>query len=68
MITNVEHLHVKTIDYTRSNDSRPICPSFVTNTKDGYLLVLRLTTIEAVTSETVLDEPPELLINFVQKI
>ena len=30
--------------------------------------MLCLTTIKAATSETVLDEPPELLINFVQKI
>ena len=68
MIANIEYSHVKTIDHTRSNDSRPICLSFVTNTKGGYLLVLRLTTIKAATSETALDEPLELLIDFVQKI
>ena len=68
MITNIEYLHIKTINHTRSNNLRPICLSFVTNTKGGYLLILRLTTIEVATSETVLDKPSELLINFVRKI
>jgi hypothetical protein len=64
----VVHLYVKDIDHTRSNDSRPVRPRFVTNTKGGYLLVSRLTTIGAAASETVLDEPPESLIDIVRKI
>jgi hypothetical protein len=52
VITNVEHLHVETIDHTRSDDSRPVRPSFVTDTKGGHLLVLRLAAIEAATSDT----------------
>jgi hypothetical protein len=68
VIASVVHLHVKDIDHTRSNDLRPVRLSFVTNTKGGYLLVLRLTTIKVATSETVLDEPPESLIDFVREI
>ena len=68
MIANVEHSHVETIDYTCSDASRPIRPGFVADTKGGYLLVLRLTAIEAATSETALDEPPESLIDFVRKV
>lgn len=64
----MEHSHVKTIDHTCSDDSRPVRPSFVTDTKGGHLLVLRLTTIEAATSEMALDEPLESLIDFVRKI
>ena len=68
VIANIEHLYVKTIDHTRSDDSRPVRPSFVTDTKGGYLLVSRLTAIEAATGETALDEPLESLIDFVRKI
>ena len=64
----MEYLHVKTIDYTRGDDSRPVRPSFVANTKGGHLLVTRLAAIKAATGETVLDEPPELIIDFVRKI
>jgi hypothetical protein len=64
----VVYLHVEDIDYTYSNDSRPVRPRFVTDTKGGYLLVLRLTAIRAATSETVLDKPLESLIDFVCKI
>jgi hypothetical protein len=68
VITSMVHSHVKDIDHTYSNDLRPVCPRFVTNTKGGYLLVSRLTTIRAATSETALDEPLESLIDFVRKI
>jgi hypothetical protein len=68
VIANVEHLHVETIDHTYSNDSRPVRPSFVANTEGGHLLMLRLAAIEAATSETALDEPPESLIDFMRKI
>jgi hypothetical protein len=68
VIASVVHSHVKDIDHTRSNDSRPVRPRFVTNTKGGYLLVSRLTTIGAAAGETALDEPPESLIDFVRKI
>jgi hypothetical protein len=68
VIASVFHLHAKDIDHTRSDDSRPVRPRFVTNTEGGYLLVSRLATIEAATSETALDEPPESLIDFVRKI
>ena len=64
----MEHSYVETIDHTRSDDSRPVRPSFVTDTKGGYLLVLRLAAIKAATSETALDEPPESIIDFVRKI
>jgi hypothetical protein len=64
----VEHSPIETIDHTRSNDSRPVRPSFVADTKGGHLLVSRLAAIEAATSETALDEPPESLIDFVRKI
>jgi hypothetical protein len=64
----VVHSHVKDIDHTRSNDSRPVRPRFVANTEGGYLLVSRLTTIGAAASETALDKPPESLIDFVRKI
>jgi hypothetical protein len=68
VITSVVHSHVKDIDHTRSNDLRLVRLSFVTDTKGGYLLVLRLTAIKAAASETVLDEPPESLIDFVREI
>jgi uncharacterized protein YfdQ (DUF2303 family) len=64
----VEHSHVETIDHTCSDDSRPVRPSFVADTEGSHLLVLRLATIEAATSETALDEPLESLIDFVRKI
>jgi hypothetical protein len=68
VIASVIHSHVENIDHTRSNDSRPVRPRFVANTKGGYLLVSRLTAIRAAASETALDEPPESLIDFVRKI
>jgi len=64
----MEHSHVETIDHTRGDDSRPVRPSFVANTEGGYLLVSRLATIKAATSETALDKPPESIIDFVRKI
>jgi hypothetical protein len=64
----VVHLHAEDIDHTRSDDSRPVRPRFVADTKGGYLLVSRLAAIEAATGETALDEPPESLIDFVRKI
>jgi hypothetical protein len=51
--------YTKTIDYTYGDDSRPIRPRFIANTKGGYLLILRLATIEVAVGETVLDKPPE---------
>jgi hypothetical protein len=68
VIASVVHSHIKDIDHTRSNDSRPVRPRFVTNTKGGYLLVSRLAAIEAAASETALDKPPESLIDFVRKV
>jgi hypothetical protein len=68
VIASVVHLHVEDIDHTRSNDSRPVRPRFVTDTEGGHLLVSRLAAIRAATSETALDEPPESLIDFVRKI
>ena len=67
-MTSIVHSHIKDIDYTRSNDSRPVRPRFVTNTKGGYLLLSHLAAIEAAATETALDKPPELLIDFVCKV
>jgi hypothetical protein len=68
VIANVIHLHVKNIDYTRSDDSRPVRPRFVANTEGGHLLVSRLAAVQAAEGETALEEPPELLIDFVREI
>jgi hypothetical protein len=68
VIASVVYLYVKDIDYTCSNDSRPVRPRFVANTKGGHLLVSRLAAIGAAASETALDEPLESLIDFVRKI
>jgi hypothetical protein len=68
VIASMVYLHIEDIDYTRSNNSRPICLRFVANTKGGYLLISRLTAIKAATSKTALDEPLESLIDFMRKV